>query len=115
MAYTKEFRTRYLELLRAQNGNVKATLALPECQGLSRTTVYRWIEEDPDFAAQVQDIREGWIDNIESALYKQGLEGNVTAQIFMLKTLGKRRGWVEQKEVVFEEKKGLSWFAKDDE
>ena len=68
--------------------------------GLDRSTVYRWLENDADFARAVHEAREEKIDYIESKLMEIIAEGDTQAIIFALKTLGKHRGYVERQEVV---------------
>lgn len=66
---------------------------------VSRTTVYKFFEIHPELKECLQDEREKMIDNVESTLYNQALDGNTTAMIFFLKTQGKNRGYVERQEV----------------
>ena len=66
---------------------------------VSRTTVYTLFEKHPELKVCLQDEREKMIDNVESALYNQALDGNTIAMIFFLKTQGKGRGYVERQEV----------------
>jgi hypothetical protein len=63
---------------------------------VSRSTVYRWKDEDSAFAEAWTDAQETMLDNVENAIYHAALQGNVTAQIFILKTQGKARGWIER-------------------
>lgn len=53
--------------------------------GIARATFYEWKERFEGFADRVDQIIAGQVDTMESALFKNGLEGNVTAQIFYLK------------------------------
>lgn len=66
--------------------------------GVSRNTYYQWLKQ-PEFAEAVNDIPEQTIDFVENALLKNIREGNVTAQIFFLKTKAKHRGYVEKQEI----------------
>jgi hypothetical protein len=67
--------------------------------GISRTTHYRWLEEDPEYAAQVKDIENVSLDFAESQLHKQIGDGSTAATIFYLKTKGKKRGYIERQEI----------------
>jgi hypothetical protein len=67
---------------------------------VGRTTFYKYLQEDKEFAKQVKDIENIALDFAESQLHKQISEGNTTATIFLLKTKGKSRGYVERSEIV---------------
>jgi ACT domain-containing protein len=67
--------------------------------GVDRTTFYKYIKDDPQFAEQVKDVQEVAIDFAESKLYEQIKESNTTATIFYLKTKAKHRGYVEKQEI----------------
>jgi hypothetical protein len=67
---------------------------------VGRTTFYQYLKEDKEFAKQVKDIENIALDFAESQLHKQISEGNTTATIFLLKTKGKSRGYVERSEIV---------------
>lgn len=84
---------------------------------LPRSTFYKWLNEDVEFKAAVEDIQDVAIDFVESKLmekvngvttqtYNQKGEPVIyelppsdTAIIFYLKTKGKKRGYVERTEV----------------
>lgn len=67
--------------------------------GISRTTFYKYYNEDAEFKKEVDDIENVALDYAESQLHKQISEGNTTATIFYLKTKGKKRGFVERQEI----------------
>lgn len=66
--------------------------------GISRRTHYDWYNEDPDYRKAVDDIADVTLDFAESKLHKQVDKGDTTAIIFLLKTRGKKRGYVERVE-----------------
>jgi hypothetical protein len=94
----KSKRTRqksWLEAFKANSFNIsKACLTI----GIDRSTYYRWMN-DPDFTKSVKDAREEKIDFIESQLFRKIADGDTTSIIFALKTLGKKRGYIERKEI----------------
>ena len=53
--------------------------------GVSRQTVYRWREEDPEFADRWDEAIENAVDEVESTIYQQAVGGNTLAAIFYLK------------------------------
>ena len=83
--------------------------ALEECHGvvttackkagLSRAAYYKIWNADEKFRAQCEEIQESAIDFVESALFKQIKDGNITGQIFYLKTKGKNRGYIEKTQI----------------
>lgn len=85
-----------IEALRNSIGVVKTAC---EEVGISRTTFYQYLKDDPEFKAEVDTIQDESIDIAESALLKQIGQGNITAIIFYLKTKGKRRGYTERQEI----------------
>ena len=66
---------------------------------VSRTTYYKYYNEDKDFKTLVDDISDVAIDFAESKLFDLMREGHPTAIIFYLKTKGKKRGYVEKQEL----------------
>ena len=64
-----------------------------------RSSHYRWLKDDPDYKAAVDAIEDLTLDFAETALHKQIKSGNVVATIFLLKTRGKKRGYIEKTEV----------------
>jgi hypothetical protein len=83
--------------------------ALEECHGvvttackkagLSRAAYYKIWNSDENFRQQCDEIQESAIDFVESQLFKQIQEGNITGQIFYLKTKGKNRGYIEKTQI----------------
>lgn len=63
--------------------------------GIARQTHYRWLEEDPDYAAAVAEIEAVTLDFAESRLHNLIASGDTAATIFFLKTKGKKRGYIE--------------------
>lgn len=92
---TRVKKTVFLEAFEATGSIVRAC----ERMEIARRTYYNWLK-DPDFSSRVNEIRESLIDLAESGLMELVKGGNVTAIIFMLKCLGKSRGYVERQEVV---------------
>jgi len=67
--------------------------------GIGRTTFYNYYNEDKEFAHKVDEIENVALDFAESQLHKQIQEGSTAATIFLLKTRGKKRGYVERQEI----------------
>lgn len=85
-----------IKALASSLGNVtEATRAV----GIDRSTYYKWLKEDPDFAQSIEEVNDEQIDYVESKLLQRINEGDTTATIYYLKTKGKRRGWSEKLEI----------------
>ena len=82
--------------LRELSGNFAA---VGRALGVTRSAVSLFVSKRPTLKAIADECRETFLDNVESAIYKEALGGNVTAQIFILKTLGKSRGYVEKVQI----------------
>lgn len=87
-------RAQVEQTLRRRLGNVSATAAE---LGVTRMTLYRFIERH-NLMPIIEEMRESMIDLAESALIKAVSEGHGWAVCFTLRTLGRRRGYVERTE-----------------
>ncbi len=67
--------------------------------GVTRTAVNRFINDHPEIQDLHRDVKEGLLDDAESALAKAVEKGEGWAICFTLKTQGKSRGYVERQEV----------------
>jgi len=85
-----------IDALKEKHGNMSASARYLGC---SRNTISRYIDTYPTVKAVYEEERETLIDFAENQLFKQVQEGNITAIIFTLKTIGKSRGYVERQEV----------------
>ena len=80
--------------------------------GIDRSTHYEWLKTDEDYNQKVIDLENVTLDFAESQLHKQVKEGNTTATIFLLKTKGKKRGYIERQEIQMDgaiESKIIEW------
>tara|TARA_R100001510_G_C7556876_1_gene138426 strand:- start:36 stop:398 length:363 start_codon:yes stop_codon:yes gene_type:complete len=64
--------------------------------GINRKTHYDWMNKDSRYKRDVEDLENVTLDFAESELHRQIKDGNTTATIFLLKTKGKGRGYVEK-------------------
>jgi len=81
---------------------------------LSRTQFYKWMKDDQDFRAEVDDVKNIALDFAESQLYSLITEKNPTAVIFYLKTKGKNRGYIERVENVNSQKDPFADMSDDE-
>jgi len=66
--------------------------------GCDYKTLVKYINEYPEVAEAEQLSRETMLDAIELKAYAQAMKGDNTMIIFLLKTQGKSRGYVEKQE-----------------
>ena len=64
-----------------------------------RSTYYKWLKEDKEFAQAVKEIENVALDFAESQLHKQISDNSTAATIFFLKTKGKARGYIEKQQL----------------
>lgn len=66
--------------------------------GISRSTLFEWRKNNQDISNALKKGKEVVDIEVENALLKSALEGNVTAQIFWLKNR-KKEQWREKVEI----------------
>ena len=93
---TEKSKLAMLEALEKTLGVVTGACKLV---GISRETHYIWLKEDEAYKLAVKSIDDVAIDFAESQLHQQIQDGSTAATIFLLKTKGKRRGYVERQEI----------------
>tara|TARA_R110000823_G_scaffold32983_10_gene92626 strand:+ start:4148 stop:4501 length:354 start_codon:yes stop_codon:yes gene_type:complete len=86
-------------ILKALENSLGVVTVACNSADVPRSTYYKWLNEDEDFAAAVKDIENIALDFGESQLHKQIGLGNTSATIFFLKTKGKKRGYIERSEL----------------
>jgi hypothetical protein len=86
-----------LKHLRNLLGNVGAAC---KAVGIGRTTYYNWLKDDEAFKEEAERVvlegREELVDMAENKLATNIANGCVTSILFTLKTLGKKRGYIER-------------------
>lgn len=70
--------------------------------GICRATHYKWMKQDEDYKAKVDEIFETLLDYAEHQLHSLIQKKNPAAIFFFLKSRGKARGYGFQKEEEFE-------------
>jgi len=68
--------------------------------GIDRSLPYKWCETDKEFADKFHSniFEETFLDMVDSKLAKLAIDENPTVLIFLAKTKGKKRGYVERSE-----------------
>jgi len=85
----------YAEALRAARGLISVAARR---LGVSRRAVYNAIERHKVVAEALDEARETVIDTAEGQLFMHVANGNLKAVMFLLRTLGKSRGYVDARE-----------------
>ncbi|CAB5217813.1 hypothetical protein UFOVP203_18 [uncultured Caudovirales phage] len=82
-------------------GNI--TISCQAC-GISRTMYQNWMKNDMEFRKTLAEIEpeEIMLDWGEHKLMERITKGDTLATMFLLKTKGKRRGYIEKQEIVHE-------------
>jgi len=93
---TDTLKKRMLEALEKSLGVVTTAAKIA---GIERKSHYRWLEKDEKYRLDVEEISNISLDFAESQLHKQIEAGSTAATIFLLKTKGKGRGYVERQEI----------------
>jgi len=95
---TNATKKAFFEAMAKTFGNVSASC---RAVGIDRSLPYKWEKEDPEFAEKFNSnlYEEMFLDALESKLAKVGLQDeNPTVLIFLAKTKGKKRGYIERNE-----------------
>jgi c-di-GMP-related signal transduction protein len=66
--------------------------------GCDTQTIYNRMKTSDEVRRAVDDARDDLLDRAESKLLEEIDNNNITAIIFALKTVGKKRGYVERQE-----------------
>lgn len=85
-----------IEAIKKANGFVSHAAA---ALGISRTQLYRIINDKPTVAEALRDSREAMKDFAESKLFGNIKEGKEASIFFYLKTQAKDRGYIERQQV----------------
>lgn len=94
---TEASKKAFIDAMKKTFGNISASA---RAVGVDRTTPYFWAETDPEFKEQFNSniYEESYLDAIEGKLAKLAMDENPTVLIFLAKTKGKKRGYVEKTE-----------------
>ena len=90
-----EKQKKFLRLFDDNAGNVSMTCSK---FNMNRSTFYLWMDTSTRFKEGVEDVREGLIDFAESKLMMNIKDGKEASIFFLLRTLGKSRGYVERQD-----------------
>ena len=86
-------------LLEALEHSLGVVTSACKAVNIDRTTFYRYINEDNEFASQVRAMDNVALDFAEGSLHQQIKAGVPASTIFYLKTKGRSRGYIERQEI----------------
>jgi hypothetical protein len=99
-------KNKVLQDIESTRGNLAA---IARAYGISRQAVQKFVANDPELTEATNEARETMLDEAENALYDEAVEKrNTAALIFLLKTQGKKRGYIERAELTGADGKDLN-------
>ncbi len=90
MAIKKYTVDQVAEALRKGDGILSVAA---EILGCHRNTIYNYLEDDPELKDLLEECRETLVDEAEKILLKKVKEGDIRCVMFVLRTLGRHRGY----------------------
>ena len=92
----KQIKEDTIKTYKKKGCNISATCT---AVNISRQTFHRWVKTDQEFADFIYEGKEAIIDNVESRLLSAVNDDKLDAIKFFLRTIGKKRGYVERSEI----------------
>ncbi len=90
MAVRKYTVDQVAEALRKGDGILSVAA---EILGCHRNTIYNYLQDDPELKDVLEESRETIVDEAEKVLLKKVKEGDIRCVMFVLRTLGRHRGY----------------------
>jgi len=87
------------EMVAAAHDSYGLIAKMATALGCERQTVYNYAKKYKTVEAAIEQARHGIVDIAEVALLKKITSGDTASIVFVLKTLGKNRGYVERNEI----------------
>jgi hypothetical protein len=100
-------------MLEALEKSLGVVTTAAEMVGINRKSHYDWYNNDPEYKAAVDELKDVALDFAVTALYKLIEKGDTAATIFYCKTQGKKRGYIERQEITGEEGQPIIQIAKN--
>lgn len=70
--------------------------------GITRSTLHSRINREPELKEHVDSFRERFLDDTEDVFQNKVLSGDTVSMLFALKTLGRKRGYDQDRDVMVE-------------
>jgi hypothetical protein len=87
------------EALRKTRGNIARAA---DKIGITRSTLHSRINKEPALKTIVEECRERFLDDTEDVFQNKVLSGDTVSMLFALKTLGRKRGYDQDRDVIAE-------------
>lgn len=100
-------------MLEALEKSLGVVTTAAEMVGINRKSHYDWYNNDPEYKAAVDELKDVALDFAVTALHKLIEKGDTAATIFYCKTQGKKRGYIERQELTGEEGQPIIQIAKN--
>lgn len=92
----KASKKKMIETIRKSKGIV---VSICKNLDMTRTAFYKRLENDQELRYELELARDELCDFSETKLWEHVKDGNLQAVMFVLKTLGRHRGYIEKQEV----------------
>lgn len=96
-------------MLKELEKNLGVVTLAAKTVGIARSTHYLWMTEDKVYRDTVNDLNDVVLDFAESKLHKLVEKEDVAATLFLLKTKGKKRGYIERQEIEHSGELAINW------
>lgn len=88
-----------IQAIRKAKGNISRAA---DRLGISRQVIHSRVKVDPEVKAVLDECRERFLDDTEDVFQNKVLSGDTVSLLFALKTLGKSRGYAQDRDVLVE-------------
>lgn len=88
-----------MQALKKTRGNIARAA---DIIGICRSTLHLRINAEPELKAFIEQSRERFLDDAEDVLQNKALSGDTVSLLFALKTIGKKRGYDQDRDVMVE-------------
>jgi hypothetical protein len=117
MAFPKGEKRKALDHARKPQGGVKIDSsliveAIRKCRGnisraadkigMSRQHLHSRINKEEELKTVLEECRERFLDETEDVFQAKVLSGDTVSMLFALKTIGRKRGYVQDRDVIAE-------------
>jgi hypothetical protein len=88
-----------IEAITKARGNISRAADSLKC---NRHTIHLRVNAEPEIKQALDTCRERFLDSLEDVFQNKALSGDTTAGLFLLKTIGKKRGYDQDRDIMVE-------------